>query len=298
MFSETSTDPRLHLSQLRVAKAAYDELTISGSRLPSRHTPIPAILALRNICLLISESKDLITTTRERLLEARDRLFNESKNLQDSRLITEALEKRIANFHLRVAERSRRPPHETARAMMDERREETSTYQKNTKILVRSLVRFINMHVGPMLAAEKHMPLMVRNQLSVTEAVLTTGFDQRSKVSSLESQPILVENEEHGSTDEDVKRQAGGESDGSTHRIKRLEIESASAEVRMLIEDLLNTVVEDGSEAYVTVQRNMAAAQFLIRAKAAQFHPRNARKVRLVDFEQALHEKCHVNFVK
>ena len=298
IFDETSPDPRLRLSQLRVAKAAYDELAISGPRLPLRHTPIPAILALRKIRLLIAESEELITTTRERLLEARDRLSNDTKNLRDSRLISDALEKRIAKFHLRVAERSRRSPHETTKAMMDERGERTSTYQKNTKTLVRSLVRFINLHVGPMLAAEKHVPLTVRNHPSLTEAVLTTGFNQRSKASGLEIQPVLVDNEEHGSIDEDVKRQVAGGCDGSTHRIKRHEIESASAELRVLIENLLNTVVEEGSEAYVTVQQDMAAAQFLIRAKAAQIHPGNARKVRLVDFERALPEKCHANFVE
>ena len=226
----------------------------------------------------------MITTTHERLLKARDRLSDETKNLRDGRLITDALEDRIAKSQLRVAESSRLSPHETAKAMMDKRGEEISIYQRNTKILVRSLVRFINLHVGPMLAAEKHVPPTVRNGSGVPEAVLATGFGEGNKVRGLEGQTVLTHNEEHG---HDMNRQAAGESDGSTHRVRRHEIESASTELRVLIEELLNTVVEEGPEAYVTVDQDMAAAQFLVAAKAAQMHPENARKVRLFDFGQA-----------
>ena len=60
--------------------------------------------------------------------------------------------------------------------------------------------------------------------------------------------------------------------------------------MRMLTEDLLNIAVEEGTLAYVTMQRDAAAARFLVRAKVAQFHPKDAQRLRLIDFGQEIDE--------
>jgi hypothetical protein len=39
---------------------------------------------------------------------------------------------------------------------------------------------------------------------------------------------------------------------------------------------------------YVDLQRDSAAARFLVRAKVAQFHPRDAGRIRLIDFGRQL----------
>jgi hypothetical protein len=49
----------------------------------------------------------------------------------------------------------------------------------------------------------------------------------------------------------------------------------------------LNNLVEadgKGPGVYVDLPRESAAARFLVRSKCAQFHPKDARKLRLIDF--------------
>ena len=79
--------------------------------------------------------------------------------------------------------------------------------------------------------------------------------------------------------------------DGRKSREPRDEKSAAAAEMRELTEQLLNNLVEaEGGEgdAYVELQRESAVARFLVRAKVAQFHPRDARRLRLIDFGRDL----------
>ncbi len=60
-----------------------------------------------------------------------------------------------------------------------------------------------------------------------------------------------------------------------------------------MTEELMNaSVAAEGNStlAYVTLQRESAAARFLVRAKIAQFAPRDARRIRLIDFGKRLDE--------
>ena len=80
-----------------------------------------------------------------------------------------------------------------------------------------------------------------------------------------------------------------GVQDGENRRrqSKRDEATAAAEEMRDLTELLLNSLIEargDGSAAFVTLPKESAAARFLVRANVAEFHPRDASRLRLVDF--------------
>ena len=67
------------------------------------------------------------------------------------------------------------------------------------------------------------------------------------------------------------------------------EAEAADAEMRQLIENLFATLIgPGGGNGYYELDRDSAATRFLVRAKIAQFHPKDARKLRLVDFGREL----------
>jgi hypothetical protein len=56
-----------------------------------------------------------------------------------------------------------------------------------------------------------------------------------------------------------------------------------------LIEDLFATLVgPGGGKAYYDLEKESAASRFLVRAKIAQFHPKDAKKMRLIDFGREL----------
>lgn len=70
---------------------------------------------------------------------------------------------------------------------------------------------------------------------------------------------------------------------------ERTEAKAAAWEMLGLVEELVAALKgERGSGEYVVLKRESAAARFLVRAKVATFHPRDARRLRLVDFGREL----------
>lgn len=47
---------------------------------------------------------------------------------------------------------------------------------------------------------------------------------------------------------------------------------------------MMNTTLDEDAYAYTNLPRDSAASRFLIRSFVAQFHPKDALKIRLVDF--------------
>lgn len=59
--------------------------------------------------------------------------------------------------------------------------------------------------------------------------------------------------------------------------------------MRQLIGNLFATLRgPGGGKVYYPLERESAASRFLVRAKVAQFHPKDAKKLRLIDFGKEL----------
>lgn len=69
---------------------------------------------------------------------------------------------------------------------------------------------------------------------------------------------------------------------GSTAMINP-EDAAAAEEFTTLLDDLLKAQ-KGGGDVFVRLERDSAAARFLVRAKVATFHPRDARRLKIVDF--------------
>lgn len=277
-----SADTTTRLKQLRVIKAAYDSLTALQPDLPSPESPLPALLALRNAQKQVIELKDSVSTTYQKIEGARKRLAQEQADLRDARLITNALESRITRLALEVQEKSQKTPEEAAHSMILEESTKKESFEKETKKLIKSLVKFINEKLAAMLAAEELGGPVVGDLLEVSDEMLAAGFNRRGKTKKPKSPK----------PDHDAKRQSRidqiwGQNGNATSTMTN-ERQAAAAEMRLLTEDLLNVAAEEGTGAYVTLARDSAASRFLIRAKVAQFHPKDARKLRLIDFGREL----------
>ena len=88
-----------------------------------------------------------------------------------------------------------------------------------------------------------------------------------------------------------VRKKAGDEEmdldgdDDFNGTVPGTERKAAGAGMRRLTEELLNALAdEENPESYITISKESAAVRFLVRAKVAQFHPNDARKLRLMDF--------------
>jgi hypothetical protein len=274
-----SEDPKDHLKQLRATAAAYKSLTTEEPWLPSRDSSLPALLALRATDRTIKETQECITEMEVEFEKTRERLEKEQADLSDAKLIQTDIQARIESLQGQIEERTQKSPGQIAKEMIREMKRKKTYYDSETGKLVKSFNGFIDDYLAPMLAVEELGGPIVGEMLDIDEEILggvfsTQGKQKKAKPNEDKRQrridQIWGPKPEDGQTKEpwDEKR-------------------AAAAEMRELTEQLLNSLVDaegTGPGAYVELQRESAAARFLVRSKVAQFHPKDARKLRLVDF--------------
>ena len=68
------------------------------------------------------------------------------------------------------------------------------------------------------------------------------------------------------------------------------ETKQAAFAVKELLGELLQVAIDHGSGRYITLEKESAVSRFLVRAKAATLDPRDARRIRLIDFAKTLED--------
>ena len=254
--------------------------------LPPTDSPLPALLAMRSTQRLIDQTKSSIGTAADNLSDARKQIDQEEAYLRDAHLVTDALEKRIAKLRVGYDEKSQKSPEEAAKDMIREHETRKANLDKETKRLVRTFNKFIDQHLAGMLAAEELGGPVVGDLHEVDDETLEAGFNRKGKAKRPKATSQKHDTKRQRRIDEIWGPQTG---DDAAETGKRSEREAAGTEMLALTEDLLNAAAgDDTSGAYVDLQRDSAAARFLVRAKVAQFHPRDARRLRLIDFAREL----------
>lgn len=150
-----------------------------------------------------------------------------------------------------------------------------------------------------MLAAEELGGPIVGEMMDVTPAVLAVGFSAQGK-----PKRTREDKEKEGANRDRRQRRideiwgvnprGDDDEDGEGERDRGKEGEwdegtAAAAEMRDLAEQLLNALLEkdeNGTGGFIEIERETAAVRFLVRSKVAQFHFKDARRLRLVDFEK------------
>lgn len=276
--TEPSEDPSSHIQQLRVLRQAYDSINPRDPYLPSPDSPLPALLALRATDKCIKETQACITTTELEHQQLQKRFEKEQIDLKDANLIQAELEARISTLQAEILDRTQKSPGQITKEIIREMKQKKQHYDSETGKLVKAFNKFIDDYLAPMLAAEELGGPIVGEVLDVDEDMLEAGFSSQGKVRR--SKRGMNEDKRQRRIDEIWGVRSAGDE-------PRDEKQAAGAEMRELTEQLLNSVVEAegaGSGAYVDLERESAAARFLVRSKVAQFHPRNAKKLRLIDF--------------
>jgi hypothetical protein len=202
--------------------------------------------------------------------------------------MTQALEARIEKLRIAQTERANKTSSQVAKDLLRDLQRRKSNYERETKRLVKAFDGFIDEHLAAMLAAEELGGPVVGDLIGVKDQTLQAGFSQQGKAKKFRSGM------------DEIKRQRRideiwGSKDGDEDmdREERSEKDIAGAEMRALTEKLLNassSAASGSSGAYVVLERDSAAARFLVRAKLAQFHPRDATRLRLIDFGRDLDE--------
>lgn len=301
MLSLTLKNHQIRSEQTEVSLSPEDQATIiktaltninttSEPFLPFAGSVLPALLALRRAHQTITESRAYLESHASEAERERKQLESDRTNLKDQHLLTDALTSRIAALRQERVAKAEMRPEDSAREKMDELRAKTKAYDKERKQLMRALLDFIDNQLAPMLAAEELGGPVVGDVMEVDPDDLAAGFNAQGK---LKKSKGVGEDKRQRRIDEiwgaAAGRTSGGGGGGRVDGEE--EIQAAGREMRELTEELSNRLVQakgDNSASYVVLERESAAARFLVRSKVAQFHPKDANRLRLIDFGRDL----------
>lgn len=279
--------PTTAAGQAQILKAAFDDVTGSEPFLPFPGSVLPALLALRKTHQTIQESKAFLASQTETTEREQRRLKEDEAALKDHQLLNEALKQRIESLRTEVESGANTRPEDEARKRIEELRRKKQNYNKETSRLMKALNRFIDDHLAVMLAAEALGGPVVGDMMDVDAEDLAAGFNAQGKLKKPKGEMNKDKNQRRI---DEIWGPSDG--DGAGKKSQHRDVASAAgAEMRQLTEELLNRLVEakgSNADAYVKLPYESAAARFLIRSKVAQFHPRDAMKIRLVDFGREL----------
>ncbi|KAE8153409.1 hypothetical protein BDV25DRAFT_149411 [Aspergillus avenaceus] len=278
-LSKIGADPWSRVSQVRRAKKAYDALLKSDTQLPGPGSALPSLLAAGETARLVKDSKVSVVLTADKLSTNRQRLKVEEANLRDAQAIRDALQKRIANIRQHQSEKEQKSPADLAHDVVEQQQEKKEELDKATEDLKASLRTFIDETLAPMLAAEDLGGPTVGDAIDVSDETLERGYTSHGKPKKPKASAA-----DHDTSQRRIDELMGGQgsSQGRNQSTRR---EAAATAMNELL-----TALIDVGPSYVNVPQDSAASRFLVKAKVAQFHPRDARRLRLIDFGRSLNE--------
>ncbi|GAB1310975.1 Centromere protein Cenp-K [Madurella fahalii] len=269
---------------LEIITKAFQDEAESKPLLPPPGSVLPALLAMRQAHQTISESNEYIDSQAASVEQIERQIEAERTNLREQQALQVALENRIKSLREGLEKREEKTEEQIAKERIAELRQQKDHWDKQTSSLMKQLDWFISEHLGPMLAAEELGGPVVGDLTEIDPDDLTAGFSAYGKLKKAKDQPDQDKRQRRIDDIWGPQEQPG---QANKRKRDRDEASAASAEMRDLTEQLMNKLMESGgdnSAAYVEIPRESAAARFLVRSKVAVFHPKDARRLRLVDF--------------
>lgn len=248
----------------------------SEEDLPVTDSVLPSLIAIDETSRLIKESKSFVSVTAERLSADREQLRVEEANLRDSQAIASGLRERLQQIRNANARKQAQTPSQVAREVLSQQKQRNNVLEREFENLRGSLNTFIDETLAPMLAAEDLGGPTVGDALEVSDATLNAGYTAHGKPKKQKEKELTENDDGQQRIDKFIRRKK----DGSNPTNKR---EAAATEVHELLDSLL-----EAGTSYVILERDSAIPRFLVRAKVAQYHPRDARRLRLIDFGRSL----------
>lgn len=269
---------------LEIFTKAYEEVAESKPFLPAPGSVLPALLAIRNARNTINESNEYLESQAKSQDELARKLEAEKTALREQQALKTALENRIQSLRDGLENKQEKTPEQMAKERIAELKRQKKEWENRTAKLTKDLDWFIEEHLGPMLAAEELGGPVVGQLTDIDPEDLSAGFSAQGKLKKAKDQPDIDKRQRR--IDEIWGAQ---DQQGESNKRKREEDEASAAvaDIRRLIEQLMNKLAEsqgDNSASYLKISKETAAVRFLVRSKVASFHPKDAQKLRLVDF--------------
>jgi hypothetical protein len=236
---------------------------------------IPALVAARIICQTTQATKSAIHHNQDALTSMARQVQHEESSVQDLALLKSKLESRITRLRTQQTQQRAQPPAERAKQLIQSKQARIRAFDNETEHLRETLNEFIQSDLAIMIAAEELGGPVTGEDIGIDDSMLDAGFSASGKPTSRKSN---TQDGRQRRIDE-IWGTARGDGVGGSEK------DAAAAEVQELVKRLLAALVgESEGGVYINLNRESAAARFLVRAKVAAFHPKDARRLRLVDF--------------
>ncbi|RKF54510.1 hypothetical protein GcC1_210006 [Golovinomyces cichoracearum] len=274
--TEPCLDPVAYHRQLCCLTATYRSLTNSQPYLPIGDFVLPDLLAIRSTSQVIRETQVAINDCELSLQDVKRRLEEEQADNEDAKLIQAEIKLRISSLEQEIKINNKKSPHDLERENFLELQRKKNRYDNETTDLMLAFNSFIEQHLAPMLAVEELGGPIVGQIIDIHDEILQGEFNSQGKAKKVKLQ--------------ESKRQRRISQIWSTqppNEEKYDEKCAAAAEMKSLIKELLNKMSDESinfPDAYIKLHRESAAARYLVRSKIAQFHPKDASRLRLIDF--------------
>jgi len=272
-------------------KIAFEDLSTSEPYLPFSDSVLPAILALKKTHESIAVSRAHLALQAPVLTEARKQLDTSRAALADQKALSTALAERVATLRADADGEMEQDPDELAQRRVDDLAERKKRYDHERHRLLKLLRDFVDGRLAPLLAAEQLGGPVVGDAMEVEGENLAAGFNAQGRPKKAKGSTADEDRRQRrldeiwGAVRDDREGASGGRGGGKEKEWD--EVAAAGKEMKELVMLLLNQLIKakgDKAASYIEVTRESAAARFLVRSKVAQLHPRDATRLRLVDF--------------
>ncbi|KAK6351400.1 hypothetical protein TWF718_004560 [Orbilia javanica] len=243
--------------------------------LPEDDSAINTLLTLRSVLKVIEANRKGVMDGERKVEEMKKAVRREQGWVATAQEIENELERKI--YELEGINRLPEPTKRRERKQIEAYENETKDMARVSARLTKELRKFVKDRLGAAIAVEEAGGPVTGSKLNVVELrdyLDIEGGDgkpgRRTKAVKAKERGQKRLDEIWGSRDEE----------GVTVSPE----EKAGEELLELIEKLVNTMLNEDPHAYTSLTRESAASRYLVRSFVATLHPKDALRIRLIDF--------------
>ncbi|KAK6536803.1 hypothetical protein TWF281_001014 [Arthrobotrys megalospora] len=271
---EEATPQKIAVAKATALKNGSERYFEELPWLPEDDSGINTLLTLRSVLKVIEANREGVTDAERKLEEMKRTVRREQGWVATAQEIEKELERKI--YELEGIDRLPDNPKKRERKQIEEYENMAKETTRVSTRLGKELQKFVKAKLGAMIAVEeaggpvagsKLNLVELRNYLDIEE---TDGTGRKTKAAKARERGQKRLDEIWGSRDEEgalISPEA-----------------KAGEEFLELIEGLVNKMLNDDPHAYTRLTRESAASRYLVRSFVASLHPKDAMRIRLLDF--------------
>jgi len=212
--------------------------------------------------------------------------------LSDAQLLKTKFEERNARLRTQQNEQQHQPPQTRARQLIDEKEVKQRAFEAETQRLQSRLDAFIDEHLAAMIAAEELGGPVVGDLQDVDETMLEAGFTASGAPAKAPPSKLTKAalDKRQRRIDEIWGPQAALDDSVASDADLSAKVAAGNELARLIAQLIRGLEGESEDGVYVRLERDSAAARFLVRSRVARFHGKDASKLRLTGFGRDLDE--------